>query len=249
MLRIVRTDYVFIVNGLPHRPLLLLMRRTALVFTLALALLAAAQRSPAAVPEAFKAIDATTRAAFEQQGLSGMGLSIYDAQGNKVFEQMYGDFAADRRIPIASASKLVAGLTILRLVDQGKLSLDSTTGQVLGWKGPQGAITLKQLLSFTSGLPPRDACTLRPGITLAECVSSLSKLKLVARAGYALRLRQYASACRGPHGRGRHGQDLERHLRARSCARRWGSARRPSSTPGRAGPRAPPIRCSRAVCK
>jgi CubicO group peptidase (beta-lactamase class C family) len=91
--------------------------------------------------------------------------------------------AADRRIPIASASKLVAGLTILRLVDQGKLSLDSTTGQVLGWQGPQGAITLKQLLSFTSGMPPRDACTLRPGITLAECVNSLSKLKLVAAPG------------------------------------------------------------------
>jgi D-alanyl-D-alanine-carboxypeptidase/D-alanyl-D-alanine-endopeptidase len=159
------------------------MRRPALVCTFALALLAASQRSPAAVPEAFKTIDATTRAAFERQGLSGMGLSIYDAQGNKVFEQMYGDFAADRRIPIASASKLVAGLTILRLIDQGRLSLDSTTGQVLGWKGPQGAITLKQLLSFTSGLPPRDACALRPKITLAECVTSLSKLKLVAAPG------------------------------------------------------------------
>src|SRR5688572_28921920 len=159
------------------------MRRPALVCTFALALLAASQRSPAAVPEAFKTIDATTRAAFERKGLSGMGLSIYDAQGNKVFEQMYGDFAADRRIPIASASKLVAGLTILRLIDQGRLSLDSTTGQVLGWKGPQGAITLKQLLSFTSGLPPRDACALRPKITLAECVTSLSKLKLVAAPG------------------------------------------------------------------
>ena len=157
------------------------MRRTALLFTLAL--LASAQPSPAAVPETFRTVDATTRAAFEQQGVSGMGLSIYDAQGNQVFEQMYGDFAADRRIPIASASKLVAGLTLLRLVDQQRLSLDSTTGQVLGWKGPQGAITLKQLLSFTSGLPPRDACTLRPGITLAECVNSLSKLKLVAPPG------------------------------------------------------------------
>ena len=159
------------------------MRRPALVFTFALALLAASQRSPAAVPEAFKTIDATARAAFEEQGLSGMGLSIYDAQGNKVFEQMYGDFGADRRIPIASASKLVAGLTILRLIDQGRLSLDSTTAQVLSWNGPQGAITLKQLLSFTSGLPPRDACALRPGITLAECVNSLSKLKLVAAPG------------------------------------------------------------------
>jgi CubicO group peptidase (beta-lactamase class C family) len=131
----------------------------------------------------FANVDQTARAAFEQQRISGMGLSIYDARGNKVFEQMYGDFSADRRIPIASASKWVAGLTILRLVDQGKLQLDSTTGQVLGWKGPQGAITLEQLLSFTSGLSPRDSCTLRPGITLAECVQSLSKQKLDAAPG------------------------------------------------------------------
>ena len=148
-----------------------------------LALLAFTQRGTAAASGTFETIDRTTRAAFEQQRISGMGLSIYDSRGNKVFEQMYGDFSADRRIPIASASKWVAGLTILRLIDAGRLSLDSTTGQVLGWKGPQAAITLEQLLSFTSGLPPRDACTLRPGISLADCVTSLSKLKLVAPPG------------------------------------------------------------------
>ena len=149
----------------------------------ALTLLATASIRAAPIPQGFETIDRTARAAFEQQRISGMGLSIYDSRGNKVFEQMYGDFSADRRIPIASASKLVAGLTILRLVDAGKLALDSTTGQVLGWKGPQAAITLEHLLSFTSGLPPRDACTLRPGISLADCVASLSKLKLVAPPG------------------------------------------------------------------
>ena len=159
------------------------MRRIGLPLTLALGLLASVAHAAPPVSEAFKTIDRTTRAAFEKQGISGMGLSIYDAHGTRVFEQMYGDFSPDRRIPIASASKLVAGLTILRLVHQQRLSLESTTGQVLGWQGPQGAITLKQLLSFTSGLPPRDACTLRPGITLAECVNSLSKLKLAAPPG------------------------------------------------------------------
>jgi CubicO group peptidase (beta-lactamase class C family) len=137
----------------------------------------------AADADRFAAVDRVARAAFETQHISGMGLAIYDAHGNQVFEQMYGDFSPERRIPIASASKLVAGLTILRLIDQRKLSLDSTTGQVLGWKGPQSAITLKQLLSFTSGLPPRDACNMRPEITLAECVQQLSKLKLVAAPG------------------------------------------------------------------
>jgi len=149
---------------------------------LALCLSAIVLPGHAATP-AFAEIDRTARAAFEKQDAPGMGLQVFDARGNKVFEQMYGDFSPDRRIPIASASKLVAGLTILRLVDQGKLSLDSTTGAVLGWKGPQAAITLRQLLSFTSGLPPRDVCSMRPGITLAECVQQLSKVKLVAAPG------------------------------------------------------------------
>ncbi len=159
------------------------MRRTALLTLLALAVLAPTAGSAAAVPEAFKAIDRIARMAFEQQDLSGMGLSIYDASGNQVFGQMYGDFSPDKRIPIASASKLVAGLTLLRLIDQGRLSLDSTTGEVLGWKGPQAAITLRQLLSFTSGLTPYASCTLQPHISLADCVATISRAPLAAPPG------------------------------------------------------------------
>src|SRR5262245_19568228 len=62
----------------------------------------------AAVPASFAAVDRAAREAFEQQHIPGMGLSIYDSHDNKVFEQMYGDFSPDQRIPIASASKLVA---------------------------------------------------------------------------------------------------------------------------------------------
>jgi CubicO group peptidase (beta-lactamase class C family) len=112
-----------------------------------------------------------------------MGLAIYDAQGVKRFEKMYGDFAADRRIAVASASKMVAGLVIMRLVTQGYLTLDSTTGEVLGWSAPQGAITLRQLLSFTSGMEREAGCTLLAGISLADCVASISQMPLVAPPG------------------------------------------------------------------
>ena len=112
-----------------------------------------------------------------------MGLAIYDAAGVKRFEKMYGNFAPDQRIAIASASKLVSGLTIMRLIDQGFLTLDSTTGAVLGWTGPQGAITLRQLLSFTSGLPPEAPCTLLPNFTLAECVDNIAAMNLTAAPG------------------------------------------------------------------
>lgn len=112
-----------------------------------------------------------------------MGLAIYDAQGVKRFEKYYGNFSADQRVAIASASKMVAGLVIFRLIDQGFLTLDSTTGAVLGWTGPQAAITLRQLLSFTSGMDREAGCTLLAGISLADCVQLISQQPLVAAPG------------------------------------------------------------------
>jgi CubicO group peptidase (beta-lactamase class C family) len=135
------------------------------------------------VPAAFAAVDARAAAAFSAQGISGMGLAIYDAQGVKRFEKFYGAFSGDQRVAVASASKMVAGLVIARVIDQGSLSLDSTTGAVLGWTGTQGTITLRQLLSFTSGLEREAACTLLPGLTLAECVASIESMPMVAAPG------------------------------------------------------------------
>lgn len=135
------------------------------------------------VPAAFAEVDRVASAAFTAEGITGMGLAIYDAQGVKRFERMYGNFSGDQRVAIASASKLVAGLTIFRLIDQGFLTLDSTTGEVLGWTGPQADITLRQLLSFTSGMERESLCTLMASIALADCVAQIEELPLVAAPG------------------------------------------------------------------
>src|SRR5690349_2562239 len=50
---------------------------------------------PVADPDPFADVDRTASAAFTAQGISGMGVAIYDAQGVKRFEKMYGNFAAD----------------------------------------------------------------------------------------------------------------------------------------------------------
>lgn len=138
---------------------------------------------PPQSPDPFTEVDRAANAAFIAQGISGMGLAIYDDQGVKRFEKMYGSFASDQRVAIASASKMVSGLTILRLVDQGFLTLDSTTGAVLGWTGPQADITLRQLLSFTSGLPNEAACTYQTFVTLADCVDEIATLTPIAAPG------------------------------------------------------------------
>src|SRR5690606_33941660 len=80
-------------------------------------------------PGPFAEVDAAARAAFYAAPIDGMALSIYGRDGTQLFAQTYGDFTPDRRVPIASASKLVSGTTLFRLIDQGYLSLDSTTGE------------------------------------------------------------------------------------------------------------------------
>jgi serine-type D-Ala-D-Ala carboxypeptidase/endopeptidase len=134
------------------------------------------------VPDAFAAVDDAARAAYVSYG-NPMGLAVYGADGSKVFERMYGNFSADRRVAIASASKLVSGVTLFRLIDAGYLSLDSTTGQLLGWTGTKGEITLRHLLSFTSGLEPEHACTYQPNIPLAACVDEIAQRELMAPPG------------------------------------------------------------------
>jgi CubicO group peptidase (beta-lactamase class C family) len=61
---------------------------------------------------------------------------------------------------VASISKLVAAIAVMRLVEQGKLDLDRDISDYLGWKVrnpafPDAPITLRALLSHQSGL--RDA--------------------------------------------------------------------------------------------
>lgn len=131
----------------------------------------------------FAAVDSAARSAFDTQHIKGMGLSIYNRDGTKVFEQMYGNFSADQRVAIASASKMVSGAVIFRLIDQGFLSLDSTTGQVLGWTGEQAAISLRELLSFTSGLAPENRCTYQSDTTLTDCVNLIAQSGLTAAPG------------------------------------------------------------------
>jgi len=64
---------------------------------------------------------------------------------------------ADDPVRIASISKLVTALGVLRLVDQGKLDLDRDVSDYLGWplrnpEFPDRRITLRQLLSHQASL-------------------------------------------------------------------------------------------------
>jgi CubicO group peptidase (beta-lactamase class C family) len=142
-----------------------------------------ATQPPNAPTAAFAAVESTAASAFARSGVAGMTLVIHDRDARRVFERSYGDFAANRRVAVASASKLVAATILLRLVDQGFLSLDSTTGSVLGWNGPGATVTLRHLLSFTSGLAPTATCTASVATTLARCVQDIAATVPLAAPG------------------------------------------------------------------
>lgn len=60
----------------------------------------------------------------------------------------------DTRFLIGSATKWISAVTVLRLVDMGKLDLDAPIARHLPeLPAPNGAVTLRQLLSNRSGIP------------------------------------------------------------------------------------------------
>jgi CubicO group peptidase (beta-lactamase class C family) len=141
----------------------------------------------AAAPDArvrdWSRVEALLLATSADAGVTSLGLTIWDRDDARIYERMLGGFTADRRVAVASASKMVAGLVVFDAIRRGELTLDSTTGQVLQWTGANSEITLRQLLSFTSGLAREDACTLRPLITLEECVATIRDTPVAAAPG------------------------------------------------------------------
>jgi CubicO group peptidase (beta-lactamase class C family) len=118
-------------------------------------------------------VDALLQGAAADAGAASFGLVVWDRDNRRIYERMLGGFTPDTRVAVASSSKLVSGMVIFDAIRRGELTLDATTGQVLGWTGAKAAITLRQLLSFTSGLAREATCTLRPLITLAACVDEI----------------------------------------------------------------------------
>lgn len=67
----------------------------------------------------------------------------------------------DDPVRIASISKLVVAIGVMRLVEQGRLNLDADVADTLGWAlrnpaFPERPITLRQLLSHTSSVRDHD---------------------------------------------------------------------------------------------
>jgi len=90
--------------------------------------------------------------------------AVLIARGDEVlFERAYGERDLANEIPndmdtkfaTASAGKIFVAVGILRLIEEGRLRLTSTLGEVLpmDWRAIDASITVGELLTHTSGIP------------------------------------------------------------------------------------------------
>ena len=121
------------------------MRRFVLLALLSLAgITHAAEPAPVATT-------ARVRVAFDRDGITSTRTEGYADPATK------RAITVDDPVRIASISKLVLSIGVMRLVEEGKLDLDADVSKTLGWTlrnpgFPNKQITLRLLLSHTSSL-------------------------------------------------------------------------------------------------
>ncbi len=113
------------------------------------------------------------------------GCSLVLIKGDKViYQKAFGDYSVNKVVPIASASKWLSGAVIMSLVDEGKLSLEDPVSKYLPEFNEEKAnITIRQLFSHTSGLPPEASCRNNKQTSLESCAEEIAQLKLRSEPG------------------------------------------------------------------
>jgi len=110
--------------------------------------------------------------------ISGAGLLLVKFDGTVLLEQYWGEFDRTTVVPIASATKWFSGTAIMSLVDDGLLDLDQPVGQILpafaGRPDGMDQMTVRQMLSHTSGLPGGSPWVSVKTITLKQAVNGIA---------------------------------------------------------------------------
>ncbi len=118
----------------------------------------------------------------QRAGVDDIGLAIGTPRGLLVKQYLHaggGTSAYDDnvRVALASASKLLSGLRILQLVDQGRIDLDAPLSTYLPqFSGLKGTMTMRQMFSHTAGYgDDEDSAVLAWPTTLAQAVDWIAQ--------------------------------------------------------------------------
>ena len=133
-------------------------------------------------------LDERIRQFWGQTGVPGMAIAIVDA-GKLVYSNAFGSLSLDAPLPVASLAKPIFAYAVLKLTEQGLLSLDRPLAHYLPKPYLSGdphlpLITVRHVLSHTSGFPNwREASGLhtlfRPGTSFHYSTEGLIYLQAV----------------------------------------------------------------------
>lgn len=132
-------------------------------------------RAQSSCEPAFAPAADSVRRMVSRLGLLGAGL-IIRLKGRPVCEVYVGPLGPETEMPVVSAAKWLSAAAILALVDEGTLRLDDSVSRYLPYfKGDKRGITLRQLLSHTSGLVDYSPCMFQQQLTLDICARQIGE--------------------------------------------------------------------------
>jgi CubicO group peptidase (beta-lactamase class C family) len=105
-----------------------------------------------------------------------------DKSGKVLYKKYFGNYSDNTYIPIASGSKWPSMATVMTLIDEGKLTLDDPVSKFYPTEfstPDRSNITLRQLMSHTSGLPGGSQWISSDAITLQEAVKGIGQGGLI----------------------------------------------------------------------
>ena len=127
----------------------------------------------------FEALRAALQGAIDAGQVEAAGLVIVKG-GRRVFLEAFGRYTIESADLLWSATKLASATAVMSVIDDGLARLDDPISRYLpAFAGAKGAITIRQLLAQTHGLPadhPSIAAPLQDnGLTLAESVDQVAR--------------------------------------------------------------------------
>lgn len=132
----------------------------------------------------FALVTTRVQALVQQQNLPGASVLILRGDST-LYQQTFGAYNLDTRVPIASASKWLSAAVIARLVDRGVLRWDDRIDRYLpDAPADKRAITLRQLFSHSSGLPGEEmGCLGNASLVMQDCVNEILAMPLAYSPG------------------------------------------------------------------
>ena len=131
-------------------------------------------------------VDAIARAAVEKDGVPGLSIAVAH-DGEMLIASGWGRTAgskeatvrADTRFPIGSLTREMTAVAVLQLAESGKLDLDDEITKYLpSFPVGEHKVTLRQMLSNTSGIPSLTEIEFRHAGGLAKASDEAAVMKL-----------------------------------------------------------------------